>query len=162
MDGGMAHDGNSRREATQRLPDSGSGARAPEAGPGRGGKPAPSPVGLAKLDLGGAKPTKPTPVPDDPPRKFIPPAGVTRKVGPGSAPPDIPRPHAGADWGTPATSGKASAKIGAGGPPPDIPLPQAGANWGAPRADKPSGRAGGSSASADIPLPQLPPPDRAA
>src|SRR5262245_14926617 len=118
----MAHDGNTRREAAQRLPDSGSGARAPEPGSDRGGKPAPG--GLAKLDLGPTKPAKPTPVADEPPRKFIPPAGVTRKVGAAGAPPDIPLPRAGADWGTPATSGKTTAKVGSGGPPPNIPLPQ--------------------------------------
>ena len=78
----------------------------------RGSKPAPV-GGLAKLELGPTKPAKPVPVADDPPRKFIPPQGVTRRIGSGSAPPDIPLPQANADWGAPARSGRAPAKVGA-------------------------------------------------
>jgi ABC-type transporter Mla subunit MlaD len=150
----MAHDGNTRREATQRLSDSG-GARAPEPGAGRGSKPAPGGGGLSKLELGQAKPVNPAPVVDNPPRKFIPPEGVTKKIGSGSAPPDIPLPHSNAEWGAPARSGRAAAKVGSSGPSLDIPLPQANADRGAPaRADKTTGKPGASGLDQDLPLPQ--------
>src|SRR5688572_23997966 len=136
----MAHDGKTRREATHRRPEPGSSDRAPEpgTGPGPGAGRAGKPAGvLAQLDLGPAKPAKPTPVTDDPPRKFFPPEGVTRKIGPESAgPPDIPLPSADADRSGPlsaaksgAKPGRPAAKVGAGGPPPDIPLPRPSADW---------------------------------
>lgn len=141
----MAHDGNTRREATQRLPESGSGTRATAPAPGRG-KSAPV-SGLAKLDLGPAKPAKPAPPADAPPRKFIPPEGVTRRVGAASAAADIPLPNANADWGAAlARAGRAVANAGSSAAPADLPLPPA-------QADKPVPRVGTGSASPDIPLP---------
>jgi ABC-type transporter Mla subunit MlaD len=142
----MAHDGNTRREATTRILDAGESQRASDRAPerpsetaaGRSARPAPS-SGLSKLDLGPAKPTPPrttTPAPEPLP-KFVPPQGVTRKIG--SSAPDIPLPQAaGGDRRPPASPPKA--QVGGGGPAPDIPLPQAGADRGAARAARP-GRA---------------------
>src|SRR5262245_10299602 len=84
----MAHDGNSRGEAVQRLPLPRDGDRAePKSASGRG------PVGgLSRLDLktpaAGPVTTPPEPLP-----RFTPPQGVTKTAATPSTTPDIPLPN---------------------------------------------------------------------
>jgi ABC-type transporter Mla subunit MlaD len=82
----MAHDGNSRREAMQRLPLPGDDDRA-EPAPGRNAA-----GGLSRLDLKKPPPAAPIPTPPEPLPRFTPPKGVTRTAGTPNPPPDIPLP----------------------------------------------------------------------
>jgi ABC-type transporter Mla subunit MlaD len=85
----MAHDGNSRREAVQRLPQPGDDDRA-EPRPalsGRGGA-----GGLSRLDLK-KPPAAPIPTPPEPLPRFTPPKGVSRTGGTPNSLPDIPLPN---------------------------------------------------------------------
>jgi len=86
----MAHDGNSRREAIQRLPLPGDDDRAePRSGAsGRG-----TAGGLSRLDLKTPPPAGPIPTPPEPLPRFTPPQGVSRTAPtPPNPPPDIPLP----------------------------------------------------------------------
>jgi ABC-type transporter Mla subunit MlaD len=89
----MAHDGNSRREAIQRLPQPGDDDRAEpkSAAPGRG-----TVGGLSRLDLK-KPPDAPPPTPPEPLPRFTPPKGVTRTGSSTSPAPDIPLPNARAE-----------------------------------------------------------------
>jgi ABC-type transporter Mla subunit MlaD len=101
----MAHDGDMRRESTQRLPEPGEGERPaapkptapkpvapkPVATPGRNAKPFQAGGqggGLSRLDLKQSAPPAKTELA----AKFAPPQGVAKQVGAGGAAPDIPLP----------------------------------------------------------------------
>ena len=86
--GGMAHDGNSRREAAQRLPLPGDDDRT-EARPGASGRG--NVAGLSRLDLK-QPPAAPIPTPPEPLPRFTPPQGVTRTAATPNPSPDIPLP----------------------------------------------------------------------
>jgi ABC-type transporter Mla subunit MlaD len=91
----MAHDGKTRREMAQRLPETGEDGGAEPVAAGRGARSAPA-GGLSRLDL---KTSDNQLTPPEPLPRFTPPQGVTKKVGPGEPPPppDIPLPNARAD-----------------------------------------------------------------
>jgi ABC-type transporter Mla subunit MlaD len=86
----MAHDGNSRREAVQRLPQPGDDDHA-EPKPAASGRGAVG--GLSRLDLK-APPAAPILTPPEPLPRFTPPQGVTKTGGGANAAPDIPLPSA--------------------------------------------------------------------
>src|SRR5262245_52800420 len=87
--GGMAHDGTTRRDTVQRLPEPGDDDRAKSgSAAGRGNL-----AGLSRLDLG--KPAAPAaPNPPEPLPRFTPPQGVTRSASSVKSAPDIPLPGA--------------------------------------------------------------------
>ncbi|HXE86598.1 MAG TPA: hypothetical protein VN524_07330 [Hyphomicrobiaceae bacterium] len=85
----MAHDGNSRREAIQRLPLPGDDDRAE---PRSGASGRDTAGGLSRLDLK-TPPAGPIPTPPEPLPRFTPPQGVSRTAPtPPNPPPDIPLP----------------------------------------------------------------------
>jgi ABC-type transporter Mla subunit MlaD len=90
----MAHDGKTRREMAQRLPDPGEDEGAEPVAAGRGTRPAAA-AGLSRLDL--KRPDSQLNPPEPLPR-FTPPQGVTKKTAPpGVGLPDIPLPNARAE-----------------------------------------------------------------
>ncbi len=129
----MAHDGNSRREAVQRLPLPGDDDRA-----GRG-----TASGLSRLDLN-TPPAPPVPTPPEPLPRFTPPKGVTRMGGtPNAAPPNAAPPNAAPPNTTPNVprpDGRAERTARtAPKPPPKMP-PAAPELAGAPASVKPAAK----------------------
>jgi ABC-type transporter Mla subunit MlaD len=146
----MAHDGNSRRESAQRLPQQRDEDRAEpkSAASGRG------PVGgLSRLDLK-KPPAAPIQTPPEPLPRFTPPQGVTRSAATPNPPPDIPLPDERAERTT-VSPGARAPRPAPKARPATSPEPAAATPTGTKAAD--AAPAGG-----EAPLPRTPPPRRRA
>src|SRR5262245_32572403 len=153
----MAHDGNSRREVVQRLPQPGDDDRA-EPKPSASGRGAVG--GLSRLELK-KPPAEPTPTPPEPLPRFTPPKGVTRAGGATSPAPDIPLPNGRADPAPP----NARAERSAPGARAERAAPNARADRAAAPKPIPKGQpakpeAGGTKPADGEAAPPTPPPPR--
>src|SRR5262245_30088698 len=153
----MAHDGNSRREVVQRLPQPGDDDRA-EPKPSASGRGAVG--GLSRLELK-KPPAEPTPTPPEPLPRFTPPKGVTRAGGATSPAPDIPLPNGRAERAPPDARAERSAPSArAERAAPNARADRAAAPKPIPKGQAAKPEAGGTKPADSEAAPPTPPPPR--